>query len=312
MQTIITLTLNPAIDVSTSVERVEPAVKLRCGESRRDPGGGGINVARVIRRLGGEALAIFPAGGVTGELLVALLAAEGVPTLAVPIAGDTREDMTVTERATGLEYRFVLQGPQLSWTEWRGCLDATVQPGDGQGFIVASGSLPPGVPDDFLVRLASVARTAGERVVLDTSGPALKAALRQGVYLIKPNLRELEDLTGETLDTDARRLAAARRLIADGAAEVIALTLGDQGAILVTADQAWRAPALDITPVSSVGAGDSFLGGMVHALASGQSLEDSFRMGLAAGSAALASPGTDLCQAEAVLALLPKVALQPL
>lgn len=306
---IVTVTINPAIDVSTSVERIESSVKLRCGPARRDAGGGGVNVARVVHRLGGDALAILPVGGLTGRLLVQLIEAEGVPMMAIPVAGETREDFTAVETSTGREFRFVLEGPHLAWSEWQACLDAAVQPGDGPAIVVASGSLPPGAPADFHQRLAANARAAGDRVALDVSGPALARALGHGVYLIKPNLRELQDLTGERLDDDAARLAAARAIIGGGGAEVVALTLGDQGAMLVTADRAWRAGALPIAPVSSVGAGDSFLGGMVHALARGQDLDDAFRMALACGSAALLSPGTGLCQPDVVLRLLPQVRL---
>lgn len=311
MPNIVTVTINPAIDVSASVERLEPSTKLRCGPGRRDAGGGGVNVARVVRRLGGEVLAIFPAGGLPGEMLVRLLATEAVPTIAVPIAGETREDFTVLERSTGREYRFVLEGPRLSWSEWRACLDAAIEPGDGPAIIVASGSLPPGVPEDFHARLANNAKAAGDRMVLDASGPALAGALKEGVFLIKPNLRELEDLTGLTLNDESERLAAAREIINRGGAELVALTLGEEGALLVAADQAWRAAAMPILPISSVGAGDSFLGGMVHALAGGQSLENAFRQGVAAGSAALLSPGTTLCDANEVRRLLPIVEINP-
>lgn len=307
MPNIVTVTPNPAIDVSASVERLEPSVKLRCGPGRRDAGGGGVNVARVARRLGGDVLAIFPAGGLPGEMLVRLLRAEAVPTIAVPIAGETREDFTILERSTGEEYRFVLEGPHLSWTEWRACLDAAIEPGDDQAIIVASGSLPPGVPEDFHARLASNAKAAGDRMVLDASGPALAAALKEGLFLIKPNLRELEDLTGRPLNDENERLAAAREIVARGGAELVALTLGEDGALLVAADQAWRAAAMPILPISSVGAGDSFLGGMVHALAAGRPLEDAFRQGVAAGSAALLSPGTTLCDAREVRRLMPMV-----
>lgn len=307
MPNIVTVTPNPAIDVSASVERLEPSVKLRCGPGRRDAGGGGVNVARVARRLGGDVLAIFPAGGLPGEMLVRLLRAEAVPTIAVPIAGETREDFTILERSTGEEYRFVLEGPHLSWTEWRACLDAAIEPGDDQAIIVASGSLPPGVPEDFHARLASNAKAAGDRMVLDASGPALAAALKEGLFLIKPNLRELEDLTGRPLNDESERLAAAREIVARGGAELVALTLGEDGALLVAADQAWRAAAMPILPISSVGAGDSFLGGMVHALAAGRPLEDAFRQGVAAGSAALLSPGTTLCDAREVRRLMPMV-----
>lgn len=312
MQTILTVTLNPAIDVSTTVERIEPGAKLRCGPGRRDAGGGGINVARVVTRLGGDALAIFPAGGLTGELLTRLLAAEGVPVAATPIAGDTREDFTVVERSTGREYRFVLEGPRLAWTEWQACLDAAVQPGDAAGIVVASGSLPPGAPTDFHVRLATAAKAAGDRVILDVSGPALAAALEEGVYLIKPNLRELGELTGEGVDDPLAAMRAARAIVARGGAEVVALTLGAQGAVLVTAEATLRSPALPVIPVSTVGAGDSFLGGLVQALASGANLQDAFRLGMACGAAALLSPGTGLCEPAEVARLLPLVQIEPL
>lgn len=312
MQNIVTVTLNPAIDVSTSVERLEPSIKLRCGPGQRDAGGGGVNVARVVRRLGGDVMAIFPAGGLAGEMLVRLLAAESVPTLAVSIAGETREDFTVLERSTGREYRFVLEGPRLSWAEWSACLESAIEPGDGPAIIVASGSLPPGAPEDFHARLASNAKATGHRMALDASGPALAAALKVGVYLIKPNLRELQDLTGRSLDDDGERLSAAREIIGRGGAELVALTLGEEGAMLVTADRAWRASALPIRPVSSVGAGDSFLGGMIHALANDLPLEDAFRLGVAAGSAALLSRGTTLCEATETRRLLPMVDVRPL
>ncbi len=167
MQNVVTITINPAIDVSTTVDRLEPAAKMRCGPARRDAGGGGVNVARVVKRLGGDPLAIFPAGGASGKLLVQLLEAEAVPVLPVPIAGETRENFTVFEQSTGREYRFVLEGPELSWAESSACLESVIEPGDGPAIIVASGSLPPGAPPDFHARLANNVKMAGDRMVLD-------------------------------------------------------------------------------------------------------------------------------------------------
>lgn len=308
MPDIVTITMNPAIDVSTSVEQVEPVRKLRCGPARRDPGGGGINVARVVQRLGGDVLAIYPAGGPIGTLLAQRLAAEHLPSLAIEIAGDTREDFTVVETATGAEFRFVLPGPRLGSAEWRACLEAVTR-ADAR-FVVASGSLPEGAPRDFHAQLAERTRKAGRRFVLDCSGPALEAALEAGVWLVKPNLRELQELTGQALDDEPARLAAARAIIGRGGAEIVALTMGERGALLVTADRAWRTPALPIRRVSSVGAGDSFVGGMVWALASGLDLQDALRHGLAAGSAALLSSGTELCRPAEVRRLLPRVEIE--
>jgi 6-phosphofructokinase 2 len=163
------------------------------------------------------------------------------------------------------------------------------------------------VPENFFARVARHAARLGAKCVVDTSGQALKAAIAQGVALIKPNLVELSDLVGASLETDSSRIAACRKLIADGRVEVVALTLGDQGALLVTAEKAFRAKPLAIEPVSTVGAGDSFLGGLVAALASGDSLEHAFRVAVAAASAAVLSPGTELCHEEDVRRLLAQV-----
>jgi 6-phosphofructokinase 2 len=310
MAHILTVTMNPAVDIFTSVEVVEPVRKLRSGAVRRDPGGGGINVARVVRRLGGEVLAVYPAGGPIGALLERLVAAEHLPSLSLPIAGDTREDFTVVETSTGREFRFVLPGPMLTPEERQACLAAAV--GRGAAYLVASGGLPPGVPDDFHAQLARLARAGGAKLALDCSGPALKAALDAGVWLVKPNLAELEDYAGRPLDAHAAQIDAARSIVLRGGAEIVALTLGEAGALLVTERRAWRAPALPIHRVSSVGAGDSFMGGLVWALASGQNLEDAFRHAMAAGSAALLFPGTELAHAADVKRLLPLVKIEAL
>ncbi|MDR3510012.1 MAG: 1-phosphofructokinase family hexose kinase [Caulobacteraceae bacterium] len=298
MAGVLTLTVNPAIDLSTAVDRVEPIRKLRCAEGRRDPGGGGVNVARVVRRLGGEVRALYPVGGLVGQLLQRLVEAEGVASVTVPVAGETREDVTVLDRGCGDQYRFVMPGPRLAEAEWRALLDALTALGPGPAIVCASGSLPPGAPDDFYARAAAIVRGWGARFVLDTSGAALKAGLEAGVHLIKPNLRELSELTGAPLADEAARLAACRTLIARGRTEVVALSLGADGALLVTAQAAWRAPALPIAALSTVGAGDSFLGAMVWALAAGSPLDEAFRWAVAGGSAALLAAGTGLCHAE--------------
>ncbi len=300
MPDIVTLTVNPSIDVSTAVERVAPIHKLRCDAPLRDPGGGGINVARVLARFGADVVALCTAGGATGELLRRLLARDGIPHRAAPVSEETRESFTVFERTGAHEYRFVLPGPHLHETEWRALLDALERDEGQPRFVVASGSLSPGVPEDFYARAARIAKARGARFVLDTSGPPLKAALREGVHLVKPNLRELRELAGEPLPDETSWIAACRRLTQGGGAEAVALTLADQGALLVTRDGAWRAQGLPIEPRSTVGAGDSFLGAMVWRLCRGDGPQEALRFGIAAGSAALLSPGTGLCSREAV------------
>jgi 6-phosphofructokinase 2 len=309
---IVTFTINPAIDVSSQTARVVASHKLRCTSVRRDPGGGGINVARVVARLGGKVRAIYPVGGPIGELLARLVAAEGVASETIPLAHDTRESFTVDEETTGKQYRFVLPGPELTEAECAQCLDAIARIEAGTRFFVASGSLPAGAPHVLLARAARAAKGLGARVVVDTSGPALASALGEGVYLVKPNLRELQELMGSPLEGRERQLAAARSLIEQGGAQMVALTLGHLGALLVSRVEALHAPALPIAPVSTVGAGDSFLGALTWSLDAGQAVEDAFRYGVAAGTAALLSAGTGLCRADDVRRLYPQVRVERL
>jgi len=311
-ETIVTLTMNPAVDLCTSVARLAPFHKLRCGEVRHDAGGGGINVARAARRLGGDPVAIFPVGGPMGQLLERLVGAEGVRHVSIPISGDTREDITVDEIGTGAQYRFVLPGPILSAAESQACLEKISEAISVSTWLVASGSLPPGVPASFYAELGRLAAPKGAKCVLDSSGPGLKAAIGNGVYLIKPSLREFEELVGSALPSDAACLAAARRIIANGGATLVALTLGENGALLVGDNFAMSASAPKLTPVSTVGAGDSFLGALVVSLARGESTPDALRIAVAAGAAALLSRGTDLCHAADVERLAREVEVRQL
>ena len=197
VMSIVTLTLNPAIDVASEVNGVRPNHKTRTVNERIDPGGGGINVANMIQRLGGDVLAVVLAGGVTGRYLQELLDEEGLHWRAVPIAGRIRMCTTVLDRVDGTEYRFVPEGPVVSEAEWRAAL-ALVE-ALPWAWLVASGSLPRGVPTDFYSFVAKLAARRGGRFVLDTSGAALRAALGSGLALIKPSLSELEFLAGKTL-----------------------------------------------------------------------------------------------------------------
>jgi 6-phosphofructokinase 2 len=295
----LTLTPNPALDLSTAVERIEASHKMRCDAPQVHAGGGGINVARVLHRLGASVRAMFPAGGPTGERLCKSLAQEGVSTDCLPIAGETRESFTVRESSTGRELRFVLPGPAWSEDEWQSCLERLRQ-GPAPAWLVASGSLPPGAPADFYARAARIAQEMGSRFVLDSSGPALQSALEAGVFLVKPSLRELREFTGTALDSPDAQRAAAASLVSGGHAQMVALSLGGDGALLVTRQGSWRASALQVPVVSTVGAGDSFLAGLVWALDREPDPAKAFGTAMAAGAAALLAPGTALCQPEDV------------
>lgn len=298
MTAILTVTMNPSIDLSASTEKVVPVRKLRCTDVGRDPGGGGINVARVIKRLGGDCRALYPAGGAPGRLLHRLLEQEGIQSMPVDAATDTRVSLTVLDKAIGDQYRFVLPGAPLSEREWQACLDRVAALADPPDYIVASGSLPPAVPEDVYARLARIAGSIGASIVLDTSGPALAAALEEGVHLVKPNLRELRDLTGLPLDREPEWARAAAELVRTGRADIVALTLGDQGALLISRDIYLRIPAVPVRIASAVGAGDSFLAGLLWRLSARAGLEEAFRYAVAAGTAALLTPGTELARKD--------------
>jgi 6-phosphofructokinase 2 len=307
---IVTLTMNPALDFSTEVEKVEPTHKLRCSEPRRDPGGGGINVARVLRRLGAEVTAVFPVGGLNGERLEALVKAEGIPSVVVRSTGETREDVTVSERASGQQYRFVMPGAMLSDAEQESCLKALDLAHARPEIAVASGSLPPGVRADFYAQIARRAKALSLKLIVDTSGEALRAAVQEGVWLIKPSLRELADLCGKPLPDEAAQIAACREILARNGSQIVALSLGEKGALLITMERAWAARAPAITPLSTVGAGDSFVAGLAWSLARGDAFPQGLRHAVAAGTAALLSRGTELAHAGAMQTLLPEVVVE--
>jgi len=295
MQPIVTLTMNPALDIATSTDRVVPTHKLRCAAPRYDPGGGGINVARAVHALGGDAVAVFPVGGPAGVMIRRLLEQERVAHRAIAIAGFTRESLAVDELQTGKQYRFILPGPEISERDQERCLDELSLQARKADFIVASGSLPLGVSDDFYARVAGLAKTLGKRLILDTSGPALKNA-GSGVYLLKPSLRELEDLTGREIRSEGDQERAARQIVEQGRSEIVVLSLGAEGALLATADGSERFTAIPVEARSTVGAGDSMLAGIVLGLSRGLPLHEAVRFGMAAGAAALFGAGTELCR----------------
>jgi 6-phosphofructokinase 2 len=288
---IATLTMNPALDIATDTDVVRPTDKVRCSPARYDPGGGGINVARIARGLGASASAVFPAGGPTGDLLTQLLDRAGVPLRRVPIAEWTRESFTVNERTTGKQYRFVLPGPAMSVEEQARCLDELRSAARSAEVVVASGSLPPSVPPDWYQRVADICREAGALLVLDTSGGGL-THVTSGVYLLKASLRELRECAGRDLLAEAEQLAAAEELIARGVAQAVVVSLGSKGALLAGPRLRQRFGAVPVRVVSGVGAGDAMVAAIVVGLSRAWPLTESVRFGVAAGTAMLLTPGT--------------------
>jgi 6-phosphofructokinase 2 len=309
---ILSLALNPTIDVSAEAERVRPTHKIRTSSETFEPGGGGVNVARVIEELGGNTEAYCIAGGITGTLLVDLLSRIGVRTHIIPVAGHTRMAHMVFERSTGLEYRFIPSGPDLSHQEIESALAAVRAA--SFSWLVASGSIPQGAAPDILARFGDIAAEKGAKFVLDSHGPGLEAALgRTPIHLVKPSLNELQILVGRELDM-VSCAATVAGMVADGKAEIVAVTMGADGAMIASRDGVFFVPPLNVEVKSAVGAGDSFVAGMTLALADGKPLEEAAMFGAAAGTAAVLSPGTSHCARADILRLYDQIrhaALRP-
>ncbi|UXN02343.1 MULTISPECIES: 1-phosphofructokinase family hexose kinase [unclassified Bartonella] len=297
MANVLTVTFNPTVDAASEVDRVQPTHKVRTRDESFHPGGGGINVARVIHRLGGSVKALYARGGVMGSVLDQLLAKRGVDAHIIQIASNTRINNVIYETSTGMEYRFIAEGPIFTEDDWKAVVDSVKSA--SWHWLVVSGSLPRGVPMDVYDEMIAIARQRGGEIVIDTSGPALRHVLDLGgLTLIKPSQGEFENAMGREFRTVADLAEAAHKLVCQKKSQIIAVTLGHQGAVLAMNDKTLYLPSPPVKVISASGAGDSFIGGMVHALAHGQSIEDAFRLGVACGSAAVMEKGTGLCQLQ--------------
>lgn len=290
---IVTLTMNPALDVYLTVPKIEADIKMQGDFPRAEPGGGGINVSRAIAKLGGKSTAIFTHGGYIGDGYSLMLALETFDQLPVWISNNTRQNFVVREESTGCLYRFGTPGHSLTKAECHGILEKIRGIKDAS-YFVASGSLPEGVADDFYAEIAGLLKESGTRFILDTSGKPLAEILKTGAYLIKPNKGELEALAGHRADSEEEQREALRELINSYDIEVIVLSLGPKGALLATNKEIQHFSAPQVEQKSSVGAGDSMVAGIVHSLSQGKSLEEAALFGLACGSAAIMTPGTEL------------------
>lgn len=298
MRQIMTLTINPSVDIVWEVEEMLPNRKLRASRGIIFPGGGGINVSRCITELGGESWALITRGGLTGTMLTEMLDEIGVSRRVVKISGHTRLSGIVYERAAGQEYRVTPPGPKLLDSEWQACLDLVSEM--QTQYVVGTGSLARGVPVDFYARVAAVTKERGAKMIVDTSGDALKAALDEGVYLVKPSQSELEKLLGRKAYTEDQQEELARQIVDEGKAELVALTLGEDGALLAWKGGSLRLASPKVDVKSAVGAGDTFVGAITLGLSQGRTPQDAFTLAVAAGAASVMRPGTDLCHKEDV------------
>ncbi|MDT0645835.1 1-phosphofructokinase family hexose kinase [Zunongwangia sp. F260] len=298
MNKILTLTVNPALDIYTTVEKVEPEVKMRSESPKKDPGGGGINISRVLQRMGTETKALYASGGFTGNFFSQLLDEEHIDHEPFKVKNDMRQNFGVFENSTGELYRFGFPGAEMEESEANTLLEKLEKNLGDSEFLVASGSLPPGVGTDFYAKVAKIAQERNVKFILDTSGKALAEGLKQGAYLVKPNLDELQDLTGQKAETHEQRKQMLKKILEDYPVEVVVHSLGPDGAFLAKKNEIKHFPAPKVKINSSIGAGDSMVAGIVYSLANNKSLEEAVLFGLACGSATLISPGTELLKKE--------------
>ncbi|MFN3752669.1 1-phosphofructokinase family hexose kinase [Flavobacterium sp.] len=295
---IITLTVNPSLDKSTHFSELVPEKKIRCEKPRYDAGGGGINVSKAISKLGGNSVCVFTSGGSTGGKLEELIANEGIESIVIKTKNWTRENFIAFENSTKAQYRFGFPGEEFSTEEIETIL--TMIKELKTTYLVLSGSLNEGLPTDFYQKIAVTSKASGIKVIVDTSGEALRKVLETGVCLIKPNIGELAKLIGtERLELPEVE-KAAKSLIEKGSAEIVVVSLGENGAILVSKDQTEFIAAPKVTKKSTVGAGDSMVGGMVWALSQNKTLKEVLQWGVACGTAATMNEGTQLFKKEDV------------
>lgn len=313
MPAILTVTLNPTVDFATSAADVEANVKLRCSEPEIDPGGGGINVSRAIQLLGGQSTAMVAIGGTTGAQLLELLAIEGVATVAIQGPGETRQSVSVSETNTGDQYRFVMPGPKWKKKDVARALGAIDRAAGDGAFVVLSGSQPPGVAKDFPAILSNHVAGRHAKLIVDTSGPALFHLVEkphEAVHVLRMDGEEAEDLAGRKLHERTDTASFAQELVAKGVAENVIVARGADGNIIATADDCWHAVSPKVQVVSTVGAGDSFVGGFTLALSRGTDPAECLRFGTAAAAAAVTTEATRLCTREDVDRLVPQCTLE--
>jgi 6-phosphofructokinase 2 len=289
---IITVTLNPCIDKSTEAVKIIPDSKLRCTEVKNEPGGGGINVSKALKKLDTISVALFAAGGYNGEMLKGLLQNEGIDFLAVNSSVETRENWVVLESSTNSQFRFTFPGRSFEEEIIKELIDQIRS--FSPSYVVASGSLPPGLPPYFYGLIVKTAQAVNARCIVDTSGEALTALKNKKAYLIKPNIGELCKLLGVEWLDPLYVPDAAQQVIGDGYAEIVAVSMGPKGAWLVSKDEKHFAPAPEVEKQSTVGAGDSMVAGITYMLQKQQSLKDAVEFGVSCGTAATMNPGTNL------------------
>ena len=306
---IITITLNPAIDQTLVLPKFVAGDTLRVKSSRFDPGGKGINVSRVVKELGGDTIAMGFAPGGLGRYIEQTLETQEIPCDFVHTQGETRTNITILDESRHVNTILSDPGPQTdprSVDELLSRLRKRLQPGD---WLVLAGSIPPPIDPAIYARIIGAAKDSGAHSVLDADGPALAAGVGARPEMVKGNRRELERLLSRHLDDEESTLEAAREVHAAGVPTVV-VTRGREGAVAVSDGTCLRGVAPRVRAVSAVGSGDAFLAGVVLTLSRGGGIEDALRLGIASGTAAVLTPGTELCHRREVDILLPRVKVE--
>lgn len=306
---IVTVTINPTVDIGLDVEALDPTGKNRATVRGVAPGGGGINVARAVIELGGDALAVHTAGAEVGQRLSRLLDEEGIEHVAVEVSGETREAIVLDESSTERTFHIVPPGADLSGDEVDAVIDAVLEHTDGDDIVVVSGSLPPGVPVDFHGRLAAALGADDRRLMLDPSGADLPPAPVHAADVLRVNRREAGQLVGTEVGSFSDARFANEHILDRRWADIAVTTVGEYGAMVSTATEhvELRTPELPRPARSDAGAGDSFMAGLAWGLAQGLDVADAGALAVATASATVITPGTELCRRSDVDRLRPHV-----
>lgn len=300
MNQILTLTVNPVVDKNTAIPSLAPNQKLRCSDPVYYPGGGGINVSRAIKNLGGQSVAVHFSGGTTGRHLQELLDQQDIENIMVDLNGTTRENLSVCDTATDLQYRFGLPGPYVNETEWQKGLVIVEKFLNENDYLVASGKLTSGIPNDYYLMVSEIVKRKKAKLILDTKGEALHQAIKEDIFLFKPNIVELASLYGEEMLSYAELEKYAKEFMATHKCQILAVSLGRNGALLVTSDIFEYITAPIVQEKNTIGAGDSMLAGMLLKAQAGSSPQSMIQYGVAAGAAATLREGAQLCRLEDV------------
>ncbi|MDO9275570.1 MAG: 1-phosphofructokinase family hexose kinase [Lutibacter sp.] len=291
---IITLTVNPALDKSAKVASLIPEQKLSCHSIQYQPGGGGINISRMLKRLDTETACILTSGGDTGKYLTELLKKESIQPIVIPVKAWTRENLSIVDTQTGFQYRFGMPGNELSITEIDSTKNLLKELLNPQDILVLSGSLSEKMPNDYYAQLIKLVADKNIKIVIDTSGTALKEALKENVYLIKPNQRELAQLAGKEFLSTLEQETFAMELIKSKKAQYVVVSLGARGAFLACSEGVFYKSTSSVKEKSTIGAGDSMVAGLLYGIQNNFPPEKILKWGVACGVATTMSEGTGL------------------